>query len=67
VPNFPGAADRSRERFSHEAGVTACAFCDWTFKGSFDEGRRRAEAHRKREHPQAIERGARHSKRKPKR
>jgi hypothetical protein len=67
VPSFPGAADRSRERFAHEAGVTACAFCDWTFHGSFEEGRKRAEAHRARKHPQAIERDSSKSVRRPKR
>jgi hypothetical protein len=67
VPNFPGAADVSRERFAREEGVTACAFCNWTFKGPFEEGRQRAEAHRARKHPQAIERGSSRSARRPKR
>jgi hypothetical protein len=53
VPSFPGAAERSRERFASEEGLTACAFCSWTFRGSFEEGHRRAQAHRAKKHPQA--------------
>ena len=54
MPSRPDPDIRERERAELESKhvVTRCAFCKWSFRGLFKDGRAAHAAHRERKHPE---------------